>query len=146
MEAPAPASALIHSATLVSAGVFLILKFLPLFKFSYFFSQSLMCIGTLTCLFGSLVSCIQTDIKRLLAYSTIGNCGLLIYSSIMLNSEITILFFKLHGFFKSLSFLFIGYLILKYQHLQDLRYIGNILLYEKIFLFLLLTSLSFLSA
>lgn len=146
MEAPAPASALIHSATLVSAGLFLFLKFYLYYKISYIFSLLVLIVGSLTCLFGSLISATQTDLKRLLAYSTISNCGLLFVSCVVSNHLNTLYLFQLHGLTKSLSFLFVGFIIINYNHNQDLRLIGSQnLLYKYVLLGLLLT-ISYLSA
>lgn len=146
MEAPAPASALIHSATLISAGIFLIIKFFLIFQLNNFVRVFFIIIGVTTCLFGSIVSTAQTDLKKLLAYSTISNCGFLISSPFLSNIENSIIFFKIHGFFKSLSFLFVSYLISVYGHIQDIRNIGIVKLYDRLFLFLFLISLSFLSS
>lgn len=124
MEAPAPASALIHSATLVSAGVFLLVKFNFILKNSEFFCFYIIMIGFITTLFGSFVSAYQTDLKRLLAYSTISNCGLLFISTV-LNSEVsTLLLFQFHGLTKSLGFLYVGFLISKFSHNQEIRLIS----------------------
>ena len=76
MEAPVPASALIHSATLVSAGIFLILKFYKIINF-YNLNNLIFFLGSLTCCFGGICSAAQTDLKKLLAYSTISHCGFL---------------------------------------------------------------------
>ena len=77
MEAPVPASALIHSATLVSAGIYLLLRLNNLFELSSFSISLVGFIGSITALYGGLVSMYQSDTKRILAYSTISHCGFL---------------------------------------------------------------------
>ena len=76
MEAPVPASALIHSATLVSAGIFLLCKFNILFLY-YEYTYILSYIGAITAAYGGVVAASQTDMKKLLAYSTMSHCGFL---------------------------------------------------------------------
>lgn len=97
MEAPVPASALIHSATLVAAGVFIFFKFNFLIFFNYFLFKILIIFSIFTFFFGAVVSSFQTDLKKILAYSTISNCGLM-FSSILISNYInTIFFFIIHG-------------------------------------------------
>ena len=123
MEAPVPASALIHSATLVSAGVYLILKFQTLFVIAQMM-EVIFFIGSLTACFGGLVAAAQTDMKKLLAYSTISHCGF-IMASISLNSFlITITYLYLHGLFKASTFFCAGSII-KTNNTQDTRLMGN---------------------
>lgn len=111
MEAPVPASALIHSATLVSAGVYLILRFKDVLLLSEYVVTMLPLIGAFTACLGALSSAFQTDAKRLLAYSTISHCGFLVVSAILCDSEFTILYLYVHGFFKAASFICIGNVI-----------------------------------
>ena len=120
MEAPLPASALIHSATLVSAGIYLNLKY------NIFFNNlnMLVFLQFLTISFSFLSACFaayQTDIKKILAYSTIANCSFIYYLIFTKNLEISALYFMLHGFFKSMVFIYFGYAILKNKHKQDTR-------------------------
>lgn len=125
MEAPVPASALIHSATLVSAGLFLFYKFHILFLFSNFFKIFILIWCSFTALFGAFLSFMQTDLKRILAYSTISNCGLMFVSAVTSNYLTTLNFFFLHGLSKSISFLFAGLIIILNNHNQDYRSIGT---------------------
>ena len=125
MEAPIPASALIHSATLVAAGIYLFFKFSFLIFFNYFFLKTILVISSFTFFFGSIVSSTQTDLKKILAYSTISNCGLIFTSLLVSNYLNTLIFFILHGWFKSISFLLIGFVVVSYNHLQDIRLVGN---------------------
>ena len=97
MEAPVPASALIHSATLVSAGIYLLLKFFNLFIVTNLLNYILI-LGSITCAYGGVVASSQTDMKKLLAYSTMSHCGLLyilVYSGFFF-ATILYLFLLLH--------------------------------------------------
>lgn len=77
MEAPVPASALIHSATLVSAGIYLLLRFNFLFEMSSYAYYIVPLVGCITAFYGGFVSMYQSDVKKILAYSTISHCGFL---------------------------------------------------------------------
>jgi len=77
MEAPVPASALIHSATLVSAGIYIFLRFSPLFESNLRFILAIKLVGVITAFYGGFVAMYQTDVKKILAYSTISHCGFL---------------------------------------------------------------------
>lgn len=122
MEAPVPASSLIHSATLVSAGIYLILKFQTLFYITNLITL-IFFLGSVTASYGGIVAASQTDVKKLLAYSTISHCGF-IFASIALNNFIvTIVYLYLHGIFKAVTFFCVGSLI-KYNNTQDTRFMG----------------------
>jgi len=124
MEAPVPASALIHSATLVSAGVFLLLRFSSLFELSVYAFYIIPLIGSFTAFFGGICACYQSDIKRILAYSTISHCGFLITSFSLLIPEYTILYLYVHGFFKASVFLCAGNIIRFSRNYQDFKKMG----------------------
>lgn len=122
MEAPVPASSLIHSATLVSAGIYLLLKFQSLFYHTGLM-DIIFFLGSLTACFGGLVAAAQSDMKKLLAYSTISHCGF-IFASISLNNYIlSIVYLYLHGLFKAATFFCAGSII-KYNGTQDTRLMG----------------------
>lgn len=125
MEAPVPASALIHSATLVSAGIFLIIRFNTIFELSVYSYYILPIVGSLTAFYGGLVASYQTDIKRILAYSTISHCGFLVISCSLCSIEYTILYLYVHGFFKAAAFLCVGNIIRFSLNCQDIRYMGG---------------------
>jgi NADH:ubiquinone oxidoreductase subunit 5 (subunit L)/multisubunit Na+/H+ antiporter MnhA subunit len=125
MEAPVPASALIHSATLVSAGIFLILRLLPLFELSTYAFFFVLIIGSLTALYGGFVAMFTSDIKRILAYSTISHCGFLMVMSMLFYNEFTILYLYVHGFFKASVFLCVGNVIRFSKNYQDFRFMGG---------------------
>jgi NADH:ubiquinone oxidoreductase subunit 5 (subunit L)/multisubunit Na+/H+ antiporter MnhA subunit len=125
MEAPVPASALIHSATLVSAGVFLLLKLTPLFECSQYIYYFLPIIGSFTAFIGGLSSAYQSDIKKILAYSTISHCGFLMVCYSTYIPEYTILYLYIHGFFKAAVFLCVGNVIRFSRNYQDFKKMGG---------------------
>jgi NADH-quinone oxidoreductase subunit L len=124
MEAPVPASALIHSATLVSAGIYLLLRFTTLFELSNISMSLIAVIGSLTAFYGGLVSMYQSDAKRILAYSTISHCGFLmvVYTTGVL--EYVVLYLYVHGFFKAAVFLCVGNVIRFSKNNQDFKRMG----------------------
>lgn len=124
MEAPVPASALIHSATLVSAGIYLLLRFTVIFQLSNYAYYVILIVGSITAFYGGWVSAFQSDLKRILAYSTISHCGFLmvIYTSYI--PEYTILYLYVHGFFKAAVFLSVGNVLRYNRNIQDFRRMG----------------------
>ena len=126
MEAPVPASALIHSATLVSAGVFLILRLYPLFEHTTIFYLLAPVVGAFTAMYGGTVAYYQTDLKRILAYSTISHCGFLIFLTTLGSTEFTLAYLYVHGFFKAIAFLCAGNIIRFCKGYQDLRRMGQL--------------------
>ena len=124
MEAPVPASALIHSATLVSAGIYLILRFESLICLSNYASQFILFWGCVTSVYGGLVAAGQMDLKRILAYSTISHCGNMMVLASSGLGDFTILYLYVHGYFKAISFLCVGNIIRFYKNNQDLRKMG----------------------
>jgi len=125
MEAPVPASALIHSATLVSAGVFILLRLSFLFEYSLYSYYIIPLVGSFTAFFGGLCSAYQSDIKKILAYSTISHCGFLMVCYSTYITEYTILYLYIHGFFKASVFLCVGNIIRFSRNYQDFRRMGN---------------------
>lgn len=126
MEAPVPASALIHSATLVSAGVFLVLRFSPIFELSLYADYILTIVGSFTAFFGGWCAVFQSDTKRILAYSTLSHCGFLMATCATKVPELTMFYLYVHGFFKAAVFLCVGNLIRFSNNYQDFRRMGNI--------------------
>lgn len=124
MEAPVPASALIHSATLVSAGIFLLGRY-DIFTTILWASQIVFLWAAFTALYGGLVAAYQTDLKKILAYSTISHCGFLFVLVCYNNLPALILYLHLHGWFKSYSFMAAGNIITKYAGYQDYRRMGG---------------------
>ncbi len=125
MEAPVPASALIHSATLVSAGIFLILRLYPLFELTPYIKNYILFFGSLTAFFGGVCAVFQTDVKRLLAYSTISHCGVLMFLTFFKNPDIVIIYLYTHGLFKALIFMCMGHVIRFANNYQDMRRMGG---------------------
>jgi len=125
MEGPTPVSALIHAATLVTAGVFLAIRCSYIFEFSSFSLFCFMVFGSLTALFGASSAIMQYDIKKIIAFSTTSQLGYMIFCCGL--SFYNIAFFHLlnHGFFKSLLFLSVGAIIHASQHNQDVRQLGG---------------------
>jgi NADH:ubiquinone oxidoreductase subunit 5 (subunit L)/multisubunit Na+/H+ antiporter MnhA subunit len=124
MEAPVPASSLIHSATLVSAGIFIILRFYSLFEISYYSFFILPFVGSITASYGGVTASYQSDIKRILAYSTISHCGFLMVLSSFNINEFVILYLYVHGFFKAAVFMCVGNIIRISKNYQDFRKMG----------------------
>lgn len=144
MEAPVPASALIHSATLVSAGIYLMLRFSCILHSSIFI-DSYSLITAFTAFYGAFVAANQTDVKKILAYSTISHCGVLMFSVVFLNPYFSIFYLFVHGFFKSLSFMCVGNLIQyagNYQDVSKMGGMGRIYIFELLLLVICLLNLS----
>lgn len=146
MEAPIPASALIHSATLVSAGIFLLLKFWSFIKYCYILYYFILFWSSFTALYGALIAISQTDLKKILAYSTISHCGYLMCSLFLENYLLTILYLYIHGVFKAFSFMALGNIIYSFAGVQDLTKVSNIFFFKKANFFFLTFSLLNLSA
>ncbi|PYI78954.1 MAG: NADH-quinone oxidoreductase subunit L, partial [Verrucomicrobia bacterium] len=129
MEGPTPVSALIHAATMVAAGVFLVARVYPLFSLGAVNGASLtvvVSIGVVTALLGSLIALAQFDIKRILAYSTISQLGLMMVSLGVGGVAAGIMHLIAHGFFKALLFLGAGSVIHGLHHEQDIRRMGGL--------------------
>jgi NADH:ubiquinone oxidoreductase subunit 5 (subunit L)/multisubunit Na+/H+ antiporter MnhA subunit len=124
MEAPVPASSLIHSATLVSAGIFVILRLYPIFELSHYSFFILPIMGSLTAAYGGVVGAYQADIKRILAYSTISHCGFLMLLCSFFANEYVVLYLYVHGFFKASVFMCVGNVIRISKNYQDFRRMG----------------------
>lgn len=122
MEAPVPASSLIHSATLVSAGVYLLCKFSYLIELSMWYEYCII-LGGITAVYGGLVAAAQTDVKKLLAYSTMSHCGFLWVLACLGQFYITIIYLFLHGIFKAATFYCVGTFIRTFGT-QDTRWMG----------------------
>ena len=123
MEAPVPASSLIHSATLVSAGVFLLLKFNFLFQVTGL-EKYIFLLGALSCAYGGVVALVQTDMKKLLAYSTMSHCGFLYICVYLNNIYLVSVYLILHGIFKAATFYCVGTFIRVFKT-QDSRLMGS---------------------
>ncbi len=126
MEGPTPISALIHAATMVTAGIFMVARMSPLFELSDIALSFVLIIGAITALFMGFLGIIQNDIKRVVAYSTLSQLG---YMTVALGaSAYSVAFFHLmtHAFFKALLFLAAGSVIIGMHHEQDIRHMGGL--------------------
>ena len=129
MEAPVPASSLIHSATLVSAGVYLVLRFNYIFDATQYGKFIIPVIGSVTAAYGGVCAAAQSDIKKTLAYSTISHCGFLMVLCATEMNEFTILYLYVHGFFKAGIFMCVGNVLRITRGYQDSRRMGGLLKY-----------------
>ncbi len=132
MEGPTPISALIHAATMVTAGIFMVARMSPLFELSDTALSFVLVIGSITALFMGFLGIIQTDIKRVVAYSTLSQLG---YMTVALGcSAYSVAVFHLmtHAFFKALLFLGAGAVIIGMHHDQDIRNMGGLRKYMPI--------------
>ena len=130
MEGPTPVSALIHAATMVTAGVFLVARFSPVFEFSPFALTVVTYVGASTALFAASVGLVQNDIKRVIAYSTCSQLGYMFFALGVSAYGAAIFHLFTHAFFKALLFLGAGSVIHAMHHEQDMRKMGGI--YTKI--------------
>lgn len=127
MEGPTPVSALIHAATMVTAGVFLMIRFSPLIEFSSIVLTTLVIFGSLTAFFASMVGIFQNDIKRVIAYSTCSQLGYMIFSCGMSAYNVSLFHLSNHAFFKALLFLSAGSVIHAVSDEQDMRRMGSLI-------------------
>jgi NADH-quinone oxidoreductase subunit L len=130
MEGPTPVSALIHAATMVTAGVFLVIRCSPLFEFSPIALNFVTIIGALTAFFSATIALTQNDIKKIIAYSTCSQLGYMFFACGVSAYSPAIFHLTTHGFFKALLFLSAGSVIHAMHHEQDIRKMGGI--YKKI--------------
>lgn len=132
MEGPTPISALIHAATMVTAGIFMVCRMSPLFELSDVALNFIMIVGSITAFFMGLLGLVQNDIKRVVAYSTLSQLG---YMTVALGaSAYAASMFHLitHAFFKALLFLAAGSVIIGMHHVQDMRKMGGLYRYMPI--------------
>lgn len=120
-----PASALIHSATLVSAGIYLLLRFNSLFLVCDYIYSAVGLFSAFTAFYGAIIAAFQTDVKKILAYSTISHCGMLIFSTLLNAPYITLFYLFAHGFFKSINFMCVGNFIQYSNNYQDTSKMGR---------------------
>lgn len=130
MEAPTPASALIHSSTLVVAGIFLILRFAILFEFTPLTNYFLAILGSATLAFASLTAIFQNDIKKLVAYSTISQIGYLVCGCGFMCYDEVLIYLLIHAINKAFLFILVGYFVHFFNSNTDLRQMGAAYLYS----------------
>ena len=126
MEGPTPVSALIHAATMVTAGVFMVARMSPLFEYSEIALAVVTIIGASTAIFAATVACVQNDIKRVIAYSTISQLGYMFFACGVSAYSAGIFHLMTHAFFKALLFLGAGSVIHAMSAEQDMRKMGGI--------------------
>ncbi len=132
MEGPTPISALIHAATMVTAGIFMVARMSPLFELSDAALNFILVIGAITALFMGFLGIIQNDIKRVVAYSTLSQLG---YMTVALGASaysVAVFHLMTHAFFKALLFLAAGSVIMGMHHNQDIRWMGGVRKYMPI--------------
>lgn len=130
MEAPTPASALIHSSTLVVAGIFLVIRFSILFEFTTFTNYYLALLGALTLSFGAITATFQNDIKKLVAYSTISQIGYLVCGCGFCCYEEVLIYLIVHALNKAFLFVLVGYTVHFFSGNTDMRQMGGAYLYS----------------
>lgn len=134
MEGPTPISALIHAATMVTAGVYLLIRFEPLIAQSLVVQHGLLGMGCLTIIIMSTKACLHTDIKRIIAYSTMAQLGYMVVGVALLEPDLSLCHLWTHGFFKALLFLSAGCAIVVRDHKQSLEALSGILRSQRLLL------------
>ena len=130
MEAPTPASALIHSSTLVIMGIYLILRFSILFEFTLVINYFIIIMGSLTIALGSILAFFQNDIKKLVAYSTLSQMGYLFCGCGFILFEEVLIYLIIHGINKAFLFILFGYIVHFFSNNTDFRYNGGLYIYS----------------
>ena len=132
MEGPTPISALIHAATMVTAGIYMVARMSPIFEYSEVALTVVITIGSITALFMAMIGLVQNDIKRIVAYSTLSQLG---YMTVALGASAYaagMFHLSTHAFFKALLFLAAGSVIVALHHQQDIRHMGGLRKYMPI--------------
>ena len=132
MEGPTPISALIHAATMVTAGLFMVSRMSPIYELSTTALSVIMVVGAITALFMGFLGTIQNDIKRVVAYSTLSQLGYMTVALGVSAYSIAMFHVMTHAFFKALLFLAAGSAIIGMHHDQDMRHMGNLKKYMPI--------------
>jgi len=126
MEGPTPVSALIHAATMVTAGVFLIIRCSPIFEYSQNALNIVVLVGVLTAFFAATIALVQNDIKKIVAYSTCSQLGYMFFAAGVGAYHVAIFHLFTHAFFKALLFLGSGCVIHSFKDNQDIRLMGGV--------------------
>ena len=124
MEGPTPVSALIHAATMVTAGVFLVVRCSPIFEYSPFTLNIIAVVGMMTAFFASTIALVQTDIKKIIAYSTCSQLGYMFFAAGVGAYNVAMFHLFTHAFFKALLFLGAGSVIHSFKNEQDINQMG----------------------
>ena len=143
MEGPTPVSALIHAATMVTAGVFAILRSSPILEYSNTGLFIIAIMGALTAFLAASIGVVQHDLKKVIAYSTCSQLGYMIFACGLSNYSVSIFHLMNHGFFKALLFLSAGSVIHAMSDEQDMRKMGGLIkLIPVTYIMILIGSLS----
>lgn len=143
MEGPTPVSALIHAATMVTAGIFLILKLSPFFEYTGSFLNILIVVGGVTSFLSGTIGVVQYDIKKVIAYSTCSQLGYMLLACGLSNYFVSFFHLINHAFFKALLFLCAGCIIHSVNNEQDMRKMGGLLkTLPVVFIFMFIASLA----
>ena len=126
MEGPTPISALIHAATMVTAGVYMVARLSPMFEYSPVALSTVLIIGAATCFFMGILGLVQMDIKRVIAYSTLSQLGYMMAAEGVSAYSLGIFHLMTHAAFKALLFLSAGSVIVALHHEQDMRNMGGL--------------------
>ncbi len=126
MEGPTPVSALIHAATMVTAGVFLVVRCSPIYEFSIFAQNLIIIIGVTTAFFAATVALVQNDIKKIIAYSTCSQLGYMFFATGIGAYNVAMFHLFTHAFFKALLFLGAGAVIHSFKNEQDITKMGGV--------------------
>ncbi|MEC8100134.1 MAG: NADH-quinone oxidoreductase subunit L [Pseudomonadota bacterium] len=126
MEGPTPVSALIHAATMVTAGIFLVVRCSPLFELTHFTLSFITYVGIITCIFAASVAMLQDDIKKIIAYSTCSQLGYMFFACGISAYSLGIFHLVTHAFFKALLFLSAGSIIHVCYHEQNIKKMGGL--------------------
>ena len=126
MEGPTPISALIHAATMVTAGIYMVARFSPIYEFSDTALSLMMVVGALGALFLGILGIVQNDIKRIIAYSTLSQLGYMVVALGASAYSVAIFHMMMHAAFKALLFLAAGSVIMALHHNQEIRYMGGV--------------------
>jgi NADH:ubiquinone oxidoreductase subunit 5 (subunit L)/multisubunit Na+/H+ antiporter MnhA subunit len=127
MEGPTPVSALIHAATMVTAGVFLIIRCSPMFEYAENTLSFITIIGSLTAFIGATIALVQYDIKKIIAFSTMSQLGYMFFAAGFSAYNLSLYHLFNHAFFKALLFLSAGSIIHSMSDEQDIRKMGGLL-------------------
>ena len=126
MEGPTPVSALIHAATMVTAGVFLVVRCSPIYELSPLGLEIVTLIGMSTAFFAATVALVQNDIKKIIAYSTCSQLGYMFFAAGVGAYNVAMFHLFTHAFFKALLFLGAGSVIHSFQNEQDIKNMGGV--------------------
>ena len=126
MEGPTPVSALIHAATMVTAGVFLVVKCSPIYEYSTQALNFVAVVGMITAIFAASIALVQNDIKKIIAYSTCSQLGYMFFAAGVGAYQVAMFHLFTHAFFKALLFLGAGSVIHAFNDEQDIRNMGGV--------------------